>query len=352
MAIIWDETNPAFEADLISQIVRNMWESIQAERKINLLEDPKFEIWPFGVNGASHRPAYWGGFTSPTNYLKATSGIGEQSNNVCRITVDSVGRRLGQIVLAAGEFPDELRGSGDQGFFGIGAFVKSASSAARLSVYDGVGRSILSNTHSGGDTFEWLSGAGQISNVATQLRWDFEPLAASGNHDITDCVMIHSPIPPDRFHVPNSGMFTIDSVIKEGLYSSAQEWFYFSYHRPFIFRGATYQSRIAPTGSSVIADIDVKRTGAAWQSIFLSGSRPTIAVGAQIGSGKTDTATYFHRCVNHYHPSAVIAQDAQCRFVTDQADSGATAQDLFGLAHCWKTESPLEFYREFDHVWQ
>jgi len=351
MAILWEPGNPAFQSDLISQVVRNMWESLGATRRINLLEDPKFEIWPYGTNGATHRPAYWGGFTSPVNYALSTAGIGEQSNKTCVITTDNVNQRMGQIVLAAGEFPDDLRGSSDQGFFGIGARVKTASSAARISLWDGISRAIVSNTHTGGDTFEWLSAAGQISNIATQLRWDFEPLAASGDHEITECVLIYSPIPPGRFHIPNSGIFT-KSYLHEGLYNTPQTWFMMYHHRPFIFRGVNLHTRTVPSGSSVINDIDVLRTGSLWQSIFQVASRPTITVGNISDSVQVDTSTYFHRCVAEFTPSHAIRQDAEFRFITDQSDSGAAAQDFSMDCYCWKTESPLEFYREFDHVWQ
>ena len=352
MAILWEPSNPAFQSDLISQIVRNMWESLGTTRRINLLEDPKFEIWPFGVNGASHRPAYWGGFTSPTNYLKTTSGIGEQSNNVCRITVDSIARRLGQQVLNAGEFPDELRGSLEKGFFGIGAFVKSASSTARLSIWDGTGRNIVSNTHTGSNNFEWLKGAGQISNLATQLRWDFEPLAASGTHDITDCTLIHSPIPPEGFHVPNSNIFAINGF-QQGAYSTPQPYFNFIHHRPYIARGCVCSSRVVATGSSTIHDIEGLRAGSVWQSVFQSGSRPTIAIGAvQSTGGLVDNSTYHHRCFNHYHNLSTNRTDSEARFITDQSDSGVSAQDLMFMLHCWKTESPLEFYRVWNHLWQ
>lgn len=353
MAVNWDAANPANNSGVISDVIRNMWESIQQAKLVNLLEDPKFEIWPFGTNGASHRPAYWGGFTAPTNYQLITAGIGEQSNKACRITVNAVTQRLGQKVLSSGELPDEFRGSVDgQGWFSIGANVKSGSSAARISLFDGVGRNVISNTHTGGGSFEWLSGVGHISSSATELRWDFEPMAATGDHDITECVLIYSPIPPGRFIPPNSKIVHFESMLKEGTFGTPQPWWYFYYHRPLILRGATITMRTAPTGSSVIADVNVRR-GGTQVSVFQAGSRPTVTVGNFTDTAAVDSATYSDRCVNHFIPSdADRNNDSEMSMNVDQADSNMIAADPSMMIYAWKTESPLEFYRVFDHTWQ
>lgn len=341
MAVTWDATNPANSANLVSQVIKNNWEAIQQMAWVNLLEDPLAENWCFGD---SSRPAFWSGAVAPNTWARTTGSkiAGTNGNNFIRAGITNTNQRIAQSVVSSTDFPDTLQGA----YYGIGAWVRSSSATDRISIWDGVGRSIVTSTHTGGGAWEWLSAAGQIDASASELRWDYEPLTTSGNHDICGMTLVEGPIPPNGFVTPNMNIFSLPFT-KEGGVGTAQELFTFSHWRPFMIRGAAGSLRVSPTTDSVVVDVNVDRSGTN-QSVFVN--RPTIAVGEFIKAQDADTATYQRKCVYQINGGDVTESDAMGTVALDVPDSGSGA-DLTITVHCATTMSPYSVYRSEGHQW-
>lgn len=336
----WDPTKPATSGALVSADIRSNWYALgEAVAGVNLAADPTFIIWP---EGDSAEPAHWTLSGTGATISRGTS-VTKFSGMAPAVTSGAGATGvLTQELLDTGVFQASFQGT----TVSCGAWLRGAgASVIRFGIYDGVGTSYSDY----GDNGSWSWETVTRTLDASADRIDVEAEVASGTNtgyvDGVTCVL--GPVPPERFH-PAPVRYESRLLWLEGDASVATNQRQLVGERPFIVKQVFLQSIVAVTGADLIVDVN-QWSGAAWVSMFQSGSRPTITAGTSRGSSEPDSATYSTRCFNGNDAASATLGDL-LNIDIDQVGSSTAGHDLHIWVRALSFDRPLEVFLDVaDH---
>lgn len=217
----------------------------------------------------------------------------------------------------------------------FGCWVKtSTSNTCRIRMYDGV-TSGSSSYHTGGGSWEWLSGTHTLSGSATEITLILEVLNSSADGYFSGATAMPGAVAPVNW-VPCPKLYGSLMFPVVGNLATGTDKARFRFSRPTIVKETALVVKTAPTTQAVICDVN-HWDGSAWQTMY--SSRPQIAASATRGSAKPD-GTYRYRCFGG--GNGTTATDVEISWDIDQVGSGTVGADLFFQIRCLQYSRPQE----------
>jgi len=251
----------------------------------------------------------------------------------CKMTVGTTDIHLQQTLLPAGTLPSFYQGQTVS--FGVWCKTSTADMAA-AQIFDTFGAT-QTPAHSGGGGWEWLSATHTFNASANMLDFRLRLLGAAGagataTFDLP--TVIPGPIPPQDFlpGIAKEGVlyFPFNGTVSTGIALAR-----FISNKPFIVTNTTLNTITAPTGASLIVDVN-HFDGAAYQTMHAT--KPTIAISGT-GGGADPDGTYRYRCFKGAENTGSIT-DALLGVDIDQVGSTVAGSDLIVLVRVLSFESP------------
>lgn len=296
----------------------------------NWLQNDNFLIWPAGDAAV------------PVGYVLATAtiartgvGLGDTTTKVgpfsAKLTRAGADGTLTQFLMNATSFgANGLYFRGRK--FGFGAWVNtSTSNQARLEFYDGV-TSTVSGWHTGGGTWEWLSGVHTVSGTADRLQLSATIRNSSGDAYFSGMTALPGILAPAAW-IPCQTVYGSLNFVQRGTLTVGTFKDLFRPARPFIVKDVNLRVLTPPTGAAIICDFN-QYDGAVWQTMFTT--KPQIAAAASSGNARPD-GTYTYRCfspgLDDSDNDDILGMDI------DQVGSGTAGVDL------WTTVRVMQYLR-------
>jgi hypothetical protein len=303
---------------------------------VNLIPDSTFLMWHLGD---AAEPTFWK--ATGSTVARAGTGLGDTTRKVgpyCA-KVSSAGSIFHYLIDAAQwAGADHLEGQK----IGFGVWAKtSTASLGRITVSD-ADSSSNSSWHTGGGTWEWLSGVHTISAAATYLRVELQ-VSGVGDVYFSGPTAILSDQAPVRW-APSQKMYGSLFVPASGVPAVADGAFHYVFARPALVRDVQAFAGTAP-GGAFDFDIDVEKDtdGAGTQVSIFSAAKTILTAAAVAGSVQPD-GTYANRCFIGY--SGATPAHAILRLNYDVV-GGATA-DTRIMIRCLQWLNPLENFVAYD----
>lgn len=328
----WDRTTPATAAAIASSPVRSNFVALdQSLMGQNLIRDPYCIIWPAG-NAAA--PAHYKIAGAPTIARETTAGMYKAMGMAPSITGSASGQLI-QTILNTSDFDDVWQGVP----FSWGCWVRSdTASIATVGIDDGVSP-VVSDPHSGGDSFEWLTGTMILDASATKIEWQMDSLNAGAKTYFDFPTVILGSVPPQ--HPIGTTVqrgcvvfeFDGDAVVGTWLKQFVPE-------RPLIITNTSLTVKTAPTGAALI--VDVNQWTGSWQSMYAT--KPQITATA-VDGGRSPDGTYQYRCFQG-GGNTDSRTNRLLNFDIDQVGSGVKGLDLRAYLRTMQFADPMEAQRK------
>lgn len=296
---------------------------------LNLVGNDTFLCWPTGDTTA---PAYY-----------ALSGAGaavQRTGNGLADTNRKWGRYAARVTsgaLASGVLTQTLVGATDIAFatalatqrIAFGCRVRCLSAGvASVRVHDGVSTT-SSDFHSGqtttgpeSDGWEWLSGVHTVGSGPTILNvlCQVDPNGGAIQAWFSGLTVVFDEIEPNDWKPALVTRKTLHFFQSGNLTTGSQKAI-FNVERPGMIRNVSVTVQTAPTGATIIIDVNVEDNAGNLTSIFAgSGTQPVIAINGFAGSALPD-GTYSQRCIQVQAGSAHV-QGGMVSIDVDQIGSG------------------------------
>ena len=334
-------TNPPDDGLLVSSEIRENFQAFEgAILGQNLCKDPTFLIW---AAGDALAPTHWVSSGTSHAIARAGTGLADTKRKVgafCSKLTAGGGATayLMQSLLSTTSYDDFLDGL----TISMGAWVWcSAAGTARLIFDDGAGTT-SSTAHTGGSSWEWLTVTRTISTSATKVEFGMS-VGAGGVGYLSGPTVAFGDVPPSRYQPSPCVVGTLKYGIKGSLAAltgtQKDTW---QPGRPAIIRYVQLYAKTAPTGASIIADVNTW-DGSAFTSMF--STRPTIAISANSGGAAPD-GTYARRCLGAFVNTTGYPTSAG-QFLDwdlDQVGSSVTGSDFAIHIRALQYTSPLEAF--------
>ncbi len=331
----WDRTVPATAAAIASSPVRANFVALdQSLMGQNLVRDPYFLIWPAGDAVA---PAHYKIVGAPTIARETAAGKFKTHDMAPSLTGSATGQLI-QTILNTTDFEDAWQGVP----ISFGCWVRSdTASVATVGIADGVG-SDVSVFHTGGDSFEWLTGTRILDASATKIELQLDSLASGAKTYFDFPTVVLGAIPPQHPIPPKIDKGVLYFPQGVGVAETGIRKNSFRAERPFIVTNVSLFVATAPTGASLIVDVNHDQAGTA--TTMFGGTKAVIAIAAKEG-GRNPDGTYQNRCFQGGSDTD-DADDRQLTVDIDQIGSSVVGSDLNILVRALQFSDPLEAYRD------
>lgn len=327
----FDSTEPVASSLVASAPVRQNFQAIPPSLLgANWVGDPNFYIWPEessnGASGQTDPLGHWR--VSGTGATLQRTGTGLTVTTVkdaddgwgCQLSSASATAYLDQYLLPnSTDVPVMLQGQSI--VFGAWVYATS-SSVARLFAYDDdTGYSYSSAYHTGGSSWEWLSGIHEIGNGTDGLRFGLEVATGTNSAIMQGATVLLGDIKPTGFIPPlvvkgaygvtYAGTPTAASYAPQKILPGS----------PFLF---TSLGVSVYTVSSSALTVNVrKHNGSAWQDMLSS----DLSLGTNINGTSTALDTvYRYRCFRACNGGAGTTQSD--RVILARVVTNTSAQNL------------------------
>lgn len=291
----WNEALPIDRSKgLASQVRGNMNALAASLFGQNLLADPEMRIWAAGDTAVP--TCFFVAGSTPASITRCGLSLGDTNRKFgpyCMKIVGGAGNTyFGQYIVppVAGIYGWSDSFTGLE--FGAGVYVKTADvNGARVGIGETTTSVDAGSFHTGSDNWEWLRGPRHVVGAATVLAHIVEIGAGKTVYVSAPTATIGGvpplgPLPcPAQYGVlyfKTTGDFAVGTL--RDVYHPA---------RPGIVKDVMFYAKTAPTGASLIADVNTW-DGAALTSMF--STRPTITAGSNQNSARPDS-TYARRCL-------------------------------------------------------
>ncbi len=331
----WDRTTPATAAAIASSPVRSNFVALdQSLMGQNLIRDPYLMIWPAGDAVA---PAHYKIVGAPT--IARETGAGEyKTKDMSASLTGSATSQLIQTILNTTDFDAVWQGVP----ISWGCWVRSdTASIATVGIDDGVSP-VVSDPHSGGDSFEWLTGTMILDASATKIEWQMDSLNAGAKTYFDFPTVVIGSVPPQHPIPPKIDKGVLYFPQGVGVAEVGVRKNSFRAERPFIVTNVSLFVATAPTGAALIVDVNHDQGGTA--TTMFGGTKPQIAISAKQG-GRNPDGTYQNRCFQGGSDTDG-ADDRQLTVDIDQVGSTVVGSDLNILVRALQFSDPLEAYRD------
>jgi len=219
--------------------------------------------------------------------------------------------------------------------FGFGCWVRCAvASGAKVTFGDGDAPTVVS--HTGDDTYQWLSGVHTVSGSASSLFVQVEVFGAAG--DVCyfgGLTVVPGNIAPAA-HVPCAKLYGTLTFKHIGVLTAAdndKDRFHFA--RPTLVKDVILDTKTGPATNPVIVDINNYNAG--FQSMF--STKPQIAAGSGFSRAKPD-GTYQYRCFAG--GNAATRNLCMLSWDVDSVGAAPAGSDLWVMVRCLQYARPQE----------
>ena len=299
---------------------------------VNLLKDSAFLIW---AAGDALAPTHWVMSGAGAAIARETGTI--KIGAMCAKLTAGGGATayLLQQLLTSTTYDGNWL---DAKTVSLGAWVWCASaSKAALYINDGATTSSSSN-HTGASAWEWLTVTHTIDASATLLSGGLSVGTSTAAYISGPTMLLGSTAPLQ--YQPSPCVYGTIRFTYAGTVATATQWDTWVPARPAIIKQTQLYAKTAPTGASLIVDVNTW-DGAAYTTAYTT--KPTIAAAANSGGAVPD-GTYARRCLSTYVATTAYPTSAGQMMTVDidQVGSSVAGANLGIHVRVLQFTSPLE----------
>jgi hypothetical protein len=239
--------------------------------------------------------------------------------------------------------------------FSWGCWMKSNTASAWFQLGDGVGET--QSAHSGGNTWEWITGTHTMNASPTAMAFAIKQ-NGSGTTYVGPVTLVAGPIPPQA-HIPSHSQIAAWGYQIAGDPPATGIVCHLGHNRPFMVKHVFVDCNTQNNTTTPLKFDIYRNYSGQFYSIFLTGGRPTIStgqnrVGAVPSNSVTATGTTF---AGSLHNTVFTQTDTspkepsmnRLRIACTQTATATGVENPTVLIRCLSFPHPLEAYRGNDH---
>jgi hypothetical protein len=337
----WQRTKPVAASNVESSPVRGNFQAVdQSLWGRNLVPDSMHQIWP-----GKNELAYW----TKTNFTmtRELTTIKEAAQSIKLVYSGAGTDILQHMLISVGGLIAPFQSKP----FSWGLWVKSNTATAGFSMDDGV--TSTNTLHTGGNTWEWITGTKTLSASATYLALKILQSGA-GTTYVGPITVVAGSIPPQS-HIPSHVKYALLGYQLSGNPVSTGKKLTIVHGRPYMVKDVYVESLTANnTTTPLIVDVRQYAVGAGVVSMFLSSELPTISTSQARGSfppslsATTTAAGAYHKACFDGLSGSTLATGSMLWLNVNQAatSSGHNTPSVF--IRCLTFDHALEAYRAYN----